>query len=746
MDSCTFFSIFIVGNKKEQVTIRLYMTILTYKPFKNTILSRNLVPRVLIRGIAVGKPVIVAEKPSMAQDIAKALGGFRFNKEGFWESSQYLLTYAIGHLVELQEPEDYDKSYAEWRFEDLPIIPVEFKLKVIPKQRQQFAVIKKLLKDAPLVINACDAGREGELIFRYICRAAGYKGPVKRFWASSLTPQAIKEGFKNLQDGSAYDNLAAAAECRSQGDWLIGINGTRAYTVKHGVLLSVGRVQTPTLAMLVNREKEIREFKSEPFWQLIATFVSSKGEYEGQWFKDKEHRIWDEQTAKAIKDKVLGQNGVITVYEQKEKKESPPLLFDLTSLQREANQRYGYSAAKTLSIAQRLYETHKLITYPRTDSRYLTPDLISTLPKRIEAVNWGQYAPLVAPLLKGFPAPTKRLVDASKVRDHHAIIPTEVSAETIALSADEQKVYDLIVRRFIAAFYPFCLYRETKIVTEVLKETFKTQGKEILEPGWRLVENSGNHKNDNLPPLQRGLTVKTKDVEIKQDETKPPAPYTEGTLLSAMEGAGKLIDDEELRDAMKDAGLGTPATRAAIIERLKQVGYIEADGKHLRPTQKGEELIARINLPVLLSPELTGQWEKRLRDIERGIESPLAFMTDVTALTMALVEAARQSDAGKFRNLEYGALGKCPLCGGDVVENRNAYGCSNWRLENGGCKFTIWKKIARKRITREQARELLTKGSTRLLRGFVSKNGKKFSARLKLENGEVVFDFPALKG
>lgn len=693
----------------------------------------------------MGKPVIIAEKPAMAGDIAKALGGFKFNKEGFWESSQYLLTYAIGHLVELQEPEDYDERYKVWRIDDLPILPTEFRLKVIPKQSQQFSLIKKLLKGAPLAVNACDAGREGELIFRYICRAAGYKGPVKRLWVSSLTAQAIKDGFRNLQDSAAYDNLAAAAECRSQGDWLIGINGTRAYTVKHGVLLSVGRVQTPTLAILVNREKKIREFKPEPFWQLIATFVSARGEYKGRWFKGKGNQVWDEAEAAKIKSKVLGKDGIITSYQQKDKKEKPPLLFDLTSLQREANQRYGYSAARTLSIAQRLYETYKLITYPRTDSRYLTPDLVNTLLQRIEALNWGQYALLVAPLLGGFPKPTKRLVDAGKVRDHHAIIPTEESGEKTSLNTEEQKIYDLIVHRFIAVFYPPCHYRETKIITDVLGETFQTQGKEILESGWRLVEGNGNNKNGNLPSLEEGLTVNTRDVTIKQDETKPPARYTEGTLLSAMEGAGKLIDDDELREAMKETGLGTPATRAAIIERLKQVGYIEADGKTLRPTEKGEELIARINLPVLLSPELTGQWEKRLRDIEQSKESPMAFMTGVTALTMALIEAARKSDAGSFRQLEYGALGKCPLCGGDVIENRKAYGCSNWRPENGGCKFAIWKKIAKKRITRNQARELLSKGQTNVLRGFVSKNGKKFSARLKLESGEVVFEFAASK-
>lgn len=683
------------------------------------------------------KPVIIAEKPSMAADIAKALGGFKKDARGYWESNDHILASAVGHMATLKEPEDYDPAWKSWSIKNLPIIPAQFGLKVIPRQYKQFSLLKALLKQAPLAINACDAGREGELIFRYICQLAGYRGPVQRLWVSSLTGSAIREGFSLLQDGQHYNNLAAAARCRSQGDWLVGINGTRAFTGKHKELLPVGRVQTPTLAMLVQREREIRDFKPRAFWVISAEFAAQAGNYSGRWFRGKEDKVWTAEEAEVIRAKVEGKAGLVSSYQVKERQEAPPLLWDLTSLQREANRRWGFSATRTLAAAQKLYERYKLITYPRTNSRYLTPDLIPSMPRRLEALGKAGYGEFTTSLLPKPPRLTGRAINPSRVRDHHAIIPTEKNAAK--LGGDEAKIYDLVARRFIAAFFPPCQWRDTRVVTTVEGENFESKGKELVSPGWRKVEGVGNEQL--LPALAQGDNVQTDMVTVKEDETKPPARYTEGTLLAAMEGAGKLVEDDELREAMKDAGLGTPATRAAIIERLKKVEYIQVEGKTLYPTPKGEQLIDLVTMPALVSPELTGSWEKRLADMELGKDDPHQFMQDVESMVRSLVAEVGASERAQIAKPIREPLGKCPLCGGDVIEGKRAYGCSKWKPADGGCKFVIWKTIAKKRITANQASQLLSKGKTPKLKGFVSSKGKKFSAALVLQDGKVQFEF-----
>lgn len=683
------------------------------------------------------KPVIIAEKPAMAADIARALGGFNKNPHGYWESEKYLLASAVGHMAILKEPQDYNPAWKRWSLKSLPIIPQGFGLKVLPRQAKQFSLLAKLLKQTNMAINACDAGREGELIFRYICQLAGYQGKIQRLWISSLTVSAIRGGFQDLRDGQAYDNLNHAARCRSQGDWLVGINATRAFTVKHGQLLSVGRVQTPTLAMLVEREHNIREFESQPYWVITAQFSAPGGKYTGRWFKGKEDRVWQQDLALRIQTKVAGHRGQIVQHQEKPRKEAPRLLWDLTSLQREANRRWGFSAARTLATAQKLYERHKAITYPRTNSRFLTPDLIPSFARRLRALDKAGYGEYTGALLPNPPRLTGRFINPARVRDHHAIIPTEKSA--VNLRGDEARIYDLVARRFIAAFYPHCEWKETRVVTQVEDEDFESKGKQLTAPGWRQVEGLG--KEEILPSLGQGEAVQVQDIQVKQDQTKPPARYTEGTLLAAMEGAGKLVEEDELREAMKESGLGTPATRAAIIQRLKQVEYIEQQGKNLRPTSKGEQLIELISQPALTSPELTGQWEKRLSDMEVGQEDPATFMRDVEQMTQELVAQVAASQPQKIAKPVREPVGQCPLCGGDVVENKRAYGCQNWKPEDGGCKFAIWKTIAQKRITPNQAKQLLTKGKTGKLRGFTSKQGKKFSATLVLENGKVQFHF-----
>jgi len=681
-----------------------------------------------------------------------------------------VITFAVGHLVELTDPEDYDERFKKWRMADLPIVPEEFRLRARDKKAEkQLKVIHKLLKrdDVDRVVNACDAGREGELIFAYIYETSGVDKPVERLWISSMTKAAIKDGFEKLRPGEQLRPLEAAARSRSEADWLVGMNATRAATIRGrawvGGVVSLGRVQTPTLALMVKREREIQAFVPEPYWLVHAQFDPR---YEGLWFEGEETRLKDGKRADEIAAKVSGASGVVESVERKEQSERAPLLYDLTSLQRDANRRFGFSARRTLQAAQSLYEDKKAITYPRTNSRWLSGDLVSQLkPTAATLQPIGEYADAARYVLGLQQLPLGRVVNDSKVSDHHAIIPTDVEHELGRFSPDERRVFDLVARRFLAVFHPPARYARTTVITLVEEERFRSRGKITLEPGWRGVyglesdedrkarqqEEDSENESAELPPLEQGQQVKCAAAEVEAKETKPPPRYTEATLLSAMETAGKLIDDEELREAMKESGLGTPATRAETIETLIRREYIERAGKDLTPTPKGLQVISMLEEHPLTSPELTGDWEKRLTDIERGADQRGAFIKDIEDFTRATVEKIAALDKEKLRP-ERVELGPCPRCGaetGEIIkENSKAYGCTSWKSrEEPGCGFVIWKRVAGRTLTPEIARQLLEEGKTKeVISGFRSRAGKPFRARLVLNGeGKVEFDFPARK-
>ncbi|MDB4895559.1 MAG: topoisomerase, partial [Firmicutes bacterium] len=604
------------------------------------------------------KPLIIAEKPSAARAIAEALGGFS-RREGYLESSEFVISWAIGHLVELMSPEEYEPRWKKWSLESLPILPQTFGLKVVAKTRPQFSVLAKLAKAAPELINACDAAREGELIFRYICEAAGVRRPVRRLWVSALTKESIRKAFDNLKPEAEYDRLYQSALCRAQGDWLMGMNATRAFSVKWGELYSVGRVQTPTLALMVRREREIAAFKSEDYWEVFADFAPQDGRrYKGKWFGPQGDRLKKAEEAEAIAARVKGQAGQVESVAEKAASERPPQLYDLTTLQREANRRFALTAAATLKAAQGLYEA-KLITYPRTDSRYLNRDLVKGLAAVVRAAE-GQpeFRQAAAGADLGLVHPgNRRVVDDSKVSDHHAIIPT--TERPSGLSGVEAKVYGLIARRFLAQFYPEAKFLDTEVITRAgaLPDRFKSRGRRVLDPGWHAVETplapaKGDEAEEAaaLPALEQGEAVKVRSAEVKAKQTQPPRRYTEASLLSAMEFAGKEMDDEALKEAMKGRGLGTPATRASIIERLKTVGYVALEKKALMPTPKGHQLVAlaeQAGAQVLLSPELTGEWEKRIADIQAGAYESQRFMAEIRDLASQVVTLTRAAAAGR---------------------------------------------------------------------------------------------------
>lgn len=675
------------------------------------------------------------------------IGSFQ-QKDGYLENNEYVVTWAIGHLVELAEPHDYDTQLQKWAMDTLPIIPSKFKLKTNKKTAKQFKIVKQLVNrpDIEQLICATDAGREGELIFRYIYRLTGCKKSFKRLWLSETTPAAVKKGFTELRPGTEFNSLAEAAEARSKADWLIGINATRSFTVKHNTLLSIGRVQTPTLALIVNREREIKNFVPEPFWELHAEFSKNDGQlYVGRWFKGEQNRFKDQQEARAVQARIDGQPATVLEVEEKDVAELPPLLFNLNELQKEANKKYGLSAARTLDLAQSLYEARKLLTYPRTDSRHLTTELAKTIPERLSALAGAEEYMHYANAAKSAGVPSKRYVDDGKVSDHTALIPTGVKPNLDNLPPDERKIYDLVARRFLAIFYPPAKYKQTKLITEAAGEIFLTTGRVELDKGWKKVyatekNSSGEDEGTGvIPELTRDESVQTTKTEIKEKETRPPKRYTEASLLAVMEGAGRLMEDRELKEAMKDHGLGTPATRAATIERLLKVGYIERQKKTLVPTTKGETLINLVP-EIIKNPEFTGQWEKTLADIEASAADTEEFMTGIKKLTGEIVELARNQVASNQVQTDYETLGKCPLCGQDIIEGKKGYGCTGFR---GGCKFVIWKEIANKKISQNQAKTLLEKGKTGIIKSFTSKAGKKFDAALKLSNdGKVEFDFP----
>jgi DNA topoisomerase III len=714
------------------------------------------------------KTLVIAEKPSVARDLADALPGTFENHDSYLESEDTVITFAVGHLVELIDPEDYDERFKKWRMADLPIVPEEFKLRPRDKKAEkQLKVIHKLLQrdDVDRLVNACDAGREGELIFAYIYETSGVDKPVERLWISSMTKTAIKEGFESLRPGDQLRQLEAAARSRSEADWLVGMNATRAATIRGrawvGGVVSLGRVQTPTLALLVKREREIQAFVPEPYWLVHAQFDPR---YEGLWFEGDETRLKEAKRAEEIAAKVSGKDGVVESVERKEQSERAPLLYDLTSLQRDANRRFGFSARRTLQAAQSLYEDKKAITYPRTSSRWLSGDLVAQLkPTAATLQPIGEYAAAARYVLGLQQLPLARVVNDSKVTDHHAVIPTDVEHDVSRFSPDERRIFDLVARRFLAVFHPPARYARTTVVTLVEEERFRSRGKITLEAGWRGVygllseadqatqkqDEEGENESAELPPLEQGQAITCAKAEVEAKETKPPARYTEATLLSAMETAGKLIDDEELREAMKESGLGTPATRAETIETLIRREYIERGGKDLMPTPKGLQVITMLEEHPLTSPELTGSWEKRLTDIEHGEDDRSKFIGDIAEFTRATVEKIAELDKEKLRP-ERVELGPCPRCGaetGEIIkENSKAYGCTSWKSrEETGCGFVIWKRVAGRTLTPEIARQLLEEGKTKeVISGFRSRAGKPFRARLVLnDEGKVEFDFPA---
>jgi DNA topoisomerase III len=687
--------------------------------------------------------LIVAEKPSVGRDIAGALGRHRRGK-GALVGDGWTVTWALGHLAELAPPDAYGEEYKKWRLESLPILPERFKVRVSSKTREQFGVVKGLMKDASVteVVNACDAGREGELIFAYLYGLSGCRKPVLRLWISSLTNEAILAGFDSLRDGRSMKPLEDAARSRGEADWIVGMNATRAYSVRfggRGNVLSVGRVQTPTLKLLVDRERDIRNFEPEKFWTVHARFSREGSTYDGVWFKNKQNRLPEKETAHRIAEKVRDGTGTVRKAQKKTAAEKPPLLYDLTELQRNANARYGFTAERTLRAAQALYEEKKLITYPRTSSRYLSKDMVGGLKKRVEAAGaLSTLSPFAEKLLEAPKLPiSKRIVDDSKVTDHHAIVPTSKKSSD-DLPPDEAKVYDLVARRFLAVFFPAARFENTTVVTEVREETFLSRGRVVLEAGWRALypDGVGGRKEKEppvLPPIEVGQEWAVAKVGVKEGETKPPPRYSESALLGAMETAGKLVEDEELRQQMKDSGLGTPATRAATIERLIKVGYIEREKKALVPTEKGKSLIGLLGESPLTSAELTARWEERLAKMEKGAERRPDFMSDINGFAAKLVEEVRGMEGEKLaapsRSRE--SLGPCPKCGSPVVETKKAYGCSAWKKT--GCDFVIWKQVSGKRLGEAQVKQLLTKGRTAQMKGFKSKAGKPYSAALKLD-------------
>jgi len=700
----------------------------------------------------MGKRLIIAEKPSVAADIARALGGFTRHGD-YYESERYVLSSAVGHLLELAVPEPHDVKRGKWSFAHLPVIPPHFELAPLERNAPRLNLLLRLIrrKDVTGLINACDAGREGELIFRYIAQYARAKKPIERLWLQSMTPAAIREGFERLRPDRELLHLADAARCRSEADWLVGINGTRAMTAfnsKEGGfhLTTVGRVQTPTLAILVEREEKIRAFKPRDYWEVHARFQAKAGEYAGRWFdpgfkKDDDterraERLWRAGEAESIAAACQGKVGVVSE-ETKPATQLSPLLFDLTSLQREANGRFGFSAKATLGLAQALYEKHKVLTYPRTDSRALPEDYLGTVKKALDMLSdLRHYAPFAKNVLKnGWVRPNRRVFDNSKVSDHFAIIPTLQPPGH--LNEAEHKLYDLVVRRFLAVFHPAAEYLQTTRITQVGAHPFKTEGRILQHPGWLAVYGrAAREESQGLPAVSAGEKVDVLEVSPIANQTKPPARYTEATLLSAMEGAGKLVEDDELRAAMEAKGLGTPATRAAIIEGLIEEKYVQREGKELRPTWKAFRLLLALHhfgAGEITSPELTGDWEYKLKLMETGKLKRDVFMDHIEQVTRDLVARIRTGDIPEEAYATVGA--PCPKCGGVVQENYRKFQCQS-------CDFSLWAVLSGREWTPEEVAELVARRFIGPLPGFRSRTGKPFSAGIRLtDDFRIEFDF-----
>jgi DNA topoisomerase-3 len=706
----------------------------------------------------MSKTLIIAEKPSVAGDIAKALGGFK-KVDDYYESEHYVVSSAVGHLLTIVPPEGVEAARGKWTFKCLPVIPPHFDLQPIEKTENRLKVLKKLIKraDVNALVNACDAGREGELIFRNIVKFTKAKQPIKRLWLQSMTPAAIREGFEKLRADKDMLPLADAAYSRSEADWLVGINGTRAMTAFNSKLggffkTTVGRVQTPTLAIVVEREAKIKKFVSRDFWEVIGTFDAAAGQYAGRWFDEtfskpdakdgdeqlKPERVWDQSKAEAIREKCLGKPGIVTE-ESKPTTSMSPLLYDLTSLQRDANSRFGFSAKNTLGLAQSLYERHKVLTYPRTDSRALPEDYIVTVKGVMKMFGETGYATFAETILKhDWVHPNKRIFNNAKVSDHFAIIPTTQAPH--GLSEPERKLYDLVTKRFLAIFYPAAEFLETNRITRVEGEPFKSAGKVLVNPGWLAVYGKEAESDDTptLTPVKPGEKVNTSGVEVKPNVTKPPPRHTEATLLSAMEGAGKLVEDDELREAMREMGLGTPATRAATIEGLIYEDYLHRNGRELQATAKAFSLMELLNglgIPELTRPELTGDWEFKLHQIQRRQKSRDEFMSEIADMTRHIVERAKKYEQDTIPG-DFGVLKTpCPKCGGEVHEKYRQFQCVK-------CDFAIWKTLCSRMFEMEEVEQLITEKQVGPLQGFRSKKGFPFAAVLKLTaEFKIEFDF-----
>jgi DNA topoisomerase-3 len=726
----------------------------------------------------MSKTIIIAEKPSVAQDIVRALtpesGKFEKHADHF-ENDQYVVTSAVGHLVEIKAPEEFDVKRGKWSFANLPVVPPRFDLAPIDKAKTRLNAVVKLVKrkDVTAMINACDAGREGELIFRLIVQyAAGTKPldkPIRRLWLQSMTPQAIRDGFKHLRSDEQMLGLSDAARSRSEADWLVGINGTRAMTAFNSrdggfFLTTVGRVQTPTLSIVVEREEKIRKHVARAYWEIKAGFDAQAGQYEGKWFdprwkknpddaEARADRLWNAADAEAIAAAVRGQPASVTE-EAKPSTQASPLLYDLTTLQREANSRFGFSAKTTLGIAQALYEKHKVLTYPRTDSRALPEDYLDTVKNTMQMLASEDLpGPLRAlsqhagtALKAGYVKPIKRVFDNTKVSDHFAIIPTLQAPRS--LTEIEAKLYDLVVKRFLAVFYPPAEYMVTTRITTIVAQggetKFQTNGKVLNNPGWLAVYGKEAQDEDaNLVAVGLGEQVRTEHVDVNALKTKPPARYTEATLLSAMEGAGKLIDDDELREAMAEKGLGTPATRAQTIEGLIFEKYMLRDGRELVPTAKAFQLMTLLRglaIEDLTRPDLTGNWEHQLAEMEHGRLKREAFMTEIAKMAERIVRKAKEYDRDTIPG-DYATLATpCPNCGGVVKENYRRFTCEQ-------CEFSITKIPAGRAFEITEADAFIANKKIGPLEGFRSKAGWPFTAELKLvfddeiSNWKLEFDF-----
>ena len=684
--------------------------------------------------------VCIAEKPSVAKDIANVIGASQ-RKDGYFEGNGFQVTWTYGHLCTLKEPRDYIEDWRYWNIRHLPMVPSKFGIKVIEDSgvKKQFAIIQRLVQACEEVINCGDAGQEGEVIQRWVLHKAQCKVPIKRLWISSLTEEAIKEGFANLKDGENFNNLYAAGSARAIGDWLLGINATRLFTKKFGQqkqVLSVGRVQTPTLAMIVNRHLEIENFKPEDYWELRTVYRDTE-------FNSVLGKIKRKEKAEYALEKIKDEPFEITSFEQKEGVEKPPRLFDLTALQVEVNKKFGFSADQTLKHIQSLYEK-KFVTYPRVDTTYLPDDVYPKVPDILQKMKY--YNALTSPLLNKKLRKSKQVFDNKKVTDHHAIIPTGFVPSGI--NPDEQKVYDIVARRFIAVFYPDCKVSNTTVLGEVLKLEFKATGKQILSPGWREVyateksrEKGKQEAQEKLMPVFEKGESGSHEPRTEQKRTSPPKPFTEATLLRAMETAGKQVDDEEMRELLKDNGIGRPSTRANIIETLFRRKYIDRNRKNIIATQTGIDLIQIIDNETLKSPQLTGDWEKKLRLIEKGSYQPEQFKKELIEMVVTITnevlfgaqnkkvsiyeEQPKKNIKSSSKTVKIESLG-CPKCKkGQLIKGKKAYGCSQYKL---GCNFILPFEFMGKKLTKKQTTDLIEKGKTTKIKGFVIPNSSEQKA------------------